>query len=166
MHDELEQLYRRYYPVIEAKCERLMQGRADAQDIAQESFARLWRNRAEIDDAPQSGLRWLYRTSTHLCVDRLRRRTALPHFSLFEEPDAPSVDLDSRLDARDFLQKAAAALEPEQLEALILIRIDRMTHRQAAELMEVSERTVRRWLTRASATLAQLRQEDIDDDEP
>jgi len=58
---------------IKVHCYRIMGSRSDAEDLAQETFARAWRSRAELADT--TAVRpWLYRIATNACLDALRRR--------------------------------------------------------------------------------------------
>src|SRR2546426_9830284 len=48
---------------------------AEADDAAQETFVRLWRARFRDSD-PRRLTAWIYRTSTRIAIDRLRKRAA------------------------------------------------------------------------------------------
>src|SRR2546428_13546249 len=48
---------------------------AEADDAAQETFVRLWRARLRDSD-PRRLTAWIYRTSTRIAIDRLRKRAA------------------------------------------------------------------------------------------
>ena len=37
-------LYRRYFPIVRARCARILGGGGDADDVAQEAFIRMWRS--------------------------------------------------------------------------------------------------------------------------
>lgn len=75
-HDDVESTYQRYYPVIWAKCRRMLRDPAEAQDLAQETFARLWASRDSLHDS-EAALGWVYRTATRLAVDRLRHHAVV-----------------------------------------------------------------------------------------
>ena len=45
----------------------------EAQDVAQETFIRLWKSGLDLEDARRVAA-WVYRTATHLSVDRIRRK--------------------------------------------------------------------------------------------
>src|SRR3954470_8801910 len=68
-----EGCYRRVFPLVLAKCRRMLKGDAEAHDVAQEVFVRLWRHRELVQD-PRALTAWLYRTSTHLVISRARQR--------------------------------------------------------------------------------------------
>src|SRR6476660_9181118 len=69
--DQVKEAYRRYFPMIVRKSGRMLRGSSEAQDLAQETFLRLWKSRLDLRDAAATTA-WLYRTCTRLALDRLR----------------------------------------------------------------------------------------------
>ena len=55
---------------------------------------------------------------------------------------------DEIADARSELQRLARETPDDELEAVVLCRLDGMTHDEAAAALSLSERTVRRHLAR------------------
>jgi RNA polymerase sigma-70 factor (ECF subfamily) len=155
-----EACYRRIFPVVLAKCRRMLRGHADAHDIAQEVFMRLWKHRDLVKDH-QALTAWLYRTSTRLVIDRARQRrlSQASELSLQSLVDEASAELaDARLASRRQLQTLFREFPDQELEAAILGRFDRLTHPEIAEVMGVSERTVRRLLTRFDERVSTLKE--------
>jgi RNA polymerase sigma-70 factor (ECF subfamily) len=80
---DFEAVYARTFASIKAKCLRLVSNPQAADDIAQETFLRLWewRARPAMDgpDGARTILAWLYRTSTRLAIDALRTRRRMAH---------------------------------------------------------------------------------------
>lgn len=152
--------YRKVFPLVLAKCRRMLRGDADAMDLAQEVFVRLWQQRELIDD-PQALTAWLYRASTRLVIDRVRRRK-LDHESLSDLQQrlegAAADDTEARLSSRQKLQSVLADCPENELEAAILSRFDRMTHPEIAAVVGASERTVRRLLVRFDERVSTLRE--------
>lgn len=146
---EVEQLYRRYWPALRAKCARMLGDQAAAEDVAQETFTRLWRERAGIDE-PQAVAAWLYRTSTRLAIDRLRRRArgevAVEDLAPDRRDPPSGHDEEARAAGRRLLASLAQAAPPRELEVALLSRIDGMTHDEIGEVTGRSARTVRRLL--------------------
>lgn len=130
-------------------------GLADADDLAQEAFVRLWERRSSID--PSRSVRaWLYRTVRNLALNQFRddrrhaeRLAALPPPGPEPTPDdvAEGRTLARRLDA------LVAELPDRQREALLLTRLDGLTHAEVADVMGVSARTVNNHLVRALRAL-------------
>lgn len=133
---------------------RMLGDRAEAEDVAQEAFLRLWRRAASWRrDVPVGP--WLLRTAHNLCIDRLRRRRFLA--------DAPAEDL------ADPAPGAEAEIAREQLAAAVRAAIEALPERQrtaltlvhdldvgnvaAAETMGVSVEALESLLARARRTL-------------
>jgi RNA polymerase sigma-70 factor, ECF subfamily len=155
-----EACYRRVFPLVLAKCRRMLRGDADAMDLAQEVFVRLWQHRELVDD-PQALTAWLYRASTRLVIDRARQRKlsqeslAYLHSAL---GDTAQTDAEARFSSRRQLRGLLADCPENELEATILSRLDRLTHPEIAEVVGASERTVRRLLARFDERVAALRE--------
>jgi RNA polymerase sigma-70 factor, ECF subfamily len=154
-----EDCYRRVFPLVLAKCRRMLRGHVDATDVAQEVFMRLWKNRELIED-PLALTGWLYRASTRLVIDRARQRTlsdeSLAHLqSLTGSVDDTSVE---RFASRRQLHSITTDFPAKELEVAILSRFDNLTHREIADVMGIGERTVRRLLERFDERVRVLRE--------
>lgn len=139
---------------------RFFGNRADAEEVAQDSFARLFeaapRYRAEA-----SFRTYLLRITTNLCINRKAR--AYRHRE--ESHDPAEVDAASDDDAADpraaLLQKerslavraAVEGLPEDQRLVLILFRYEGLSYDQIAEMTEKSVSAVTSLLWRARASL-------------
>lgn len=154
-----EAAYRRVFPLVLAKCRRMLRGHADAADVAQEVFLRLWKQRDLIQDA-QGLTAWLYQTSTHLVIDRARRNALSRESLIYLQIVALGEDdlrYEERLESRQDLRIVMDDFPAKELEAAILNRLDRLTHPEVAEVMGLGERTVRRLLSRFDERASTLR---------
>lgn len=139
---EVEEAYRRFFPVIRERCRRVLSDSAAAQDVAQDTFVSLWRSGLTLSDAEQT-LRWVYRTSLNLALDRLRRRQTRSATRL---PLTESVAPDEALTHRQLLEGLAREVSGDQWKAAVLIRIDGLDQFQAAQVLGCTDRTIRRHL--------------------
>lgn len=138
--------YRRHYPPVRARARRMLRDDA-AEDVAQETFLRLWKSGPPLEDADPRAIRaWLYRTCTRLSLDTLARRCR--PLSDVDELAAPTASVEARLDARQSLATVVAAMSRDDLDAVLLVRSDGLTQPEAAEELGISERTLRRKLKR------------------
>ena len=48
--------------------------RAEAEDVAQEAFIRIWKHAAKWEPQGFSFRSWLYKITYNLCIDELRKR--------------------------------------------------------------------------------------------
>lgn len=150
MDAALDEHYRRFFPLIREKCRRMLTDGDEAQDVAQETFIRLWQKGPSLAD-PRHATAWAYQTSTRLAVDMLRRRAARGANPAASEA-APGPD--EALAARQLIEALAGAVGEGELEAAILARVDGLSQLEVAEVLGVSERTVRRLLTRFDEAIA------------
>ena len=155
---ELESTFRRYFPLIREKCRRML-GDADGDDVSQETFVRLWRARLAGAD-PLTVTAWIYRTSTRLAIDLLRqrqRRAAPETVAIMGGLASQRPSADQALQTRREVEELARSLPADELELVLLHRLDGLTQAEIAEVAGVSDRTVRRVLQRFDARVQTLR---------
>ena len=138
----VEAAYERLWPIVRAKCARMMADDSEAQDVAQQTFERLWRAGLADGDA-RTVSAWIYKTSTRLALDRLRRKRIRQAYKPSVEQ---TVHPDAQVGARQALDRLAQTVPRRELEAVILSRVDGLTQPEVAEVLGISERTVRRHL--------------------
>src|SRR5215475_11900549 len=64
----------RHLPTVLAIARRMLRDDAEAEDVAQETMLRLWRNAAGLELGPHGVRPWLRRVVSNLCIDRVRSR--------------------------------------------------------------------------------------------
>jgi RNA polymerase sigma-70 factor (ECF subfamily) len=127
----------------------------EARDVAQETFVRFWQTRNELR-APEAAVAWIYRTATHLAIDCLRARK---QGSDPENLVGTAASPEETSHARRLLERLSQTLSPNELEVAVLLRVDEMNQLEAAKVLGVSERTVRRLVQQLDASLARLANE-------
>jgi RNA polymerase sigma-70 factor (ECF subfamily) len=157
VQDGLESLFRRSFPVILGRCTRILGDAEDAADVAQETFLRLVASDLGTAD-PLARATWIYRTSTRLAIDRIRRlRRGIEVPGLPADPAGREPRADDVLSARQWLQALAAHVPARELELAILSRVDGMSHPEIARVTDLSLRTVERRLERFAERVKRLR---------
>ena len=153
---ELEDLYRSYFPIIREKCTRMLGDREEAQDVAQETFTRLWTKRRSLElESPAVMTAWIYRTSTRLAIDRIRHLRLAPLAQQSDDEEAAPGNGGKRNDPErqaatlQMLERIAQRSGSRELQALILSRCDDLSQEEIARVMKTSDRTVRRLLVKA-----------------
>ena len=148
-------LAERYSPRLLALAWRLLGNRADAEDALQRSLLRLYRSAASY--RPEWAVStWLYRITTNVCVDELRRRAAHPEEAAAEEPRPqgslfpdPAGPAGRRLD----LQRALLRVPREARILLALRYVDGLSYRELARVRGISVNTVKSQLARGKEIL-------------
>ncbi len=142
----------RHFPVVHRVVWRMMSGHADAEDIAQEAFLRLWRDPSQVREA--GALRgWLIRVANNLVMDRFRTKPMQEIDEGFEIADgrASAEEALDRSRAVATIDAAVAGLPERQRLALTLVHFEQMTNIAAAAIMEVSVDALESLLARAAA---------------
>jgi len=137
--EALRALTRRYLARVVALASRTLGDPAEAEDVAQEAFLRLWKiaprwrpNEARVGT-------WLHRVALNLCLDRRSRKRE----DLGDPPDAPdpAPGPAGALQQRQTAEHVRAALErlPDaQRHAITLCHYQGMRNIEAADVMDVS----------------------------
>lgn len=161
-----EDLVRVHTRRVYAICYRFTGSNADAQDLTQEVFLRVFKSLASFRSATGSFTVWLTRVTRNLLIDHYRRSKAdrstgslEDHLTVLEEKSAVSGRTEGMLagrEASELLQTALQKLSPELRETVILRDLEEMEYREIAEALEIPEGTVKSRLNRGRAELARV----------
>jgi len=141
-------------PVIFRVAYRMLQDRAEAEDVTQETFLRAWKTLPDWQPKAKFST-WACTVALNLCRDRLRKKKPV---LMDELPDRMDTDLrpDEALASQQTLKSIEAKISdlPErQREALSLCALEGMTNIEAAATMDVSVRALESLLARARRAL-------------
>lgn len=141
----------------------LLGNRADAEDATQEVLLRVWDNLPKVNVFHARA--WILRTTRNYCLDQIRRRSnqATPILVddelLNDQPDDLALDPSDAADSSFRLEQARAALVklPEKLRSVFLLyEVNGLRYREIAQALDIPLNTVRVYLSRARAKLAEL----------
>ena len=162
----ISQLVSRKLPRLLALGTRMLNDRAEAEDVAQETFLRVWKYAASWQSDVESGGAkfdtWMYRVALNLCYDRLRARK--DYVNAYGDDDAPEL-IDPELipeqqltksQQGDVINSALALLPNRQREALVLQYYQELSNIEAADLMSVSVEALESLLSRARRNMHTL----------
>jgi RNA polymerase sigma-70 factor, ECF subfamily len=149
-------------PGITRFATRFLGNASDGDEVAQDTFVRVWREAARYDPSRAAVSTWLYRIATNLCIDRQRRgrfwrmvgRGAVDAFDTDiadDQPDAARL-LAARQDMVA-LRRNIAALPDRQRMALLLAVVADLDTQAIAAIMGNSRGSVEQLLVRARQTL-------------
>ena len=147
----------RLLPRVLGQASRMLQDRAEAEDVAQEALLRLWRAAPGWRAGEAQVSTWLYRVVANLCTDRLRRRRGhLDLAAVAEPPDAaPGVAAQLQTTARmQALSHALATLPERQAQAVALRHLEGLSNPEIAEIMDISVTSVESLTARGKRALA------------
>lgn len=145
----------RFLPHVLAIGRRMLRDDAEAEDVAQETLVRLWRNAATLELGP-GGLRpWLRRVVSNLCIDRVRagrRLVVVDEVPERAEPARQEAGLAEKvLSLR--IQDLMKRLPERQRLALTLFHYEGLSQIEVAAILGVSDEAVESLLARARRTL-------------
>lgn len=150
------QLTARHAAMIYALAWRMLGDGAEAEDVVQETFTKLWVGAKSW--APLGGGlgAWLRRIATNACLDRLRRQRHLSDEAVPERADeAPGAD--AQFDAERRRQAVAAAilaLPERQRAAIVLTYYEGVPNAEAATILDLGVKAFESLLVRARQALA------------
>lgn len=165
--EAFEALVERYGRRIYGLAYRMAGNDADAKDLTQEAFIRVFRALRRIE--PGANLEsWLYRIVTNLYIDMLRRRPKARLDSLDAPlltakgdtvgreieapgPDPEEIVVNAALDAD--VQRALLALSPDLRMVVVLSDIEGRSYEEIAEMVRIPVGTVKSRLHRARRML-------------
>lgn len=148
-------LTERHLPAVTGIARRMLRDDAEAEDVAQEAFLRLWRSGTSLDVGAAGVKPWLRRVVSNLCIDRVRGRQRLTVVEeLPEQAEAPRQQ--AALEEKDLQRRVDQALKklPErQRLALTLFHYEGMSQSEVGGAMGISDEAVESLLGRARRQL-------------
>jgi RNA polymerase sigma-70 factor (ECF subfamily) len=140
---------------------RVLQNKAEADDIAQEAMLRLWRSAPDWhSDGAARPSTWVHKVVANLIIDRFRKsaRDAGGYVALDEADDpvdpAPSAETHLTQQARFSALDAALAHLPErQRQAVVLRHIEGCSNPEIAEILGIGVEAVESLTARGKRAL-------------
>jgi RNA polymerase sigma-70 factor, ECF subfamily len=168
MHDDAQafaQLMARWEGPIRGLCTRMLGDPHKGEDLAQDTFARLFSKRKEYQTSGRFST-FLWRMAVNICYDELRRRKRRPEAPLEEvagpENDelpvltvleaAPDMQL-LREERGQMVRQAVLRLSDAYRSVVILRHYENLKFREIAEVLGIPEGTVK---SRMAEALTQL----------
>jgi RNA polymerase sigma-70 factor (ECF subfamily) len=145
----LGEFYQRHARSVWIYVYRVTNNAADADDIVQEAFLRLFQ--ADVSPSDDESLRrYVFRIAGNLIVDRWRRGQR-------GEGPAATVALTSEAEKRDIdVVRIFTELKPRERALLWLAYVEGETHEEIADSLRVGRSSVKVLLSRARARLRDL----------
>src|SRR3954449_11811726 len=137
---------------------RLCGNRADAEDLTQDVFVKVFRSLDTYTPGTFEG--WLHRITTNLFLDRARRRARIRFDLLGDRSEAtvlgripaPEQELFEGVFDPD-VERALAALAPQFRAAVVLCDIEGLTYEEVADVLGLKLGTVRSRIHRGRTML-------------
>ena len=146
----------RLAPVVYTQAFRMLGDRAEAEDITQDSLLRLWHAAPDWQAGQAKVTTWLYRVTSNLCIDKMRKSKRHSSGDVPEMPDN-GPDMERRLQDRARAQALRAALRDlpnRQKQAMILRHLEGLSNPDVAQIMQISVEAVESLMSRGKRSLA------------
>jgi len=170
-HSAFEELVLRYQDRLVGFFFHLFHDRPIAEDMAQETFLRIFRSRERYEPTARFST-WLFRIAHNLASNQKRGSSRLREISLASSSDAynlqpneknlaeksalmPSRQLDS-LEMRDVVRMAIEELSERQRTAVVLHKFEEMSYEEIGEVMGLGTVAVKSLLSRARIRLKEV----------
>lgn len=150
---------------------RMLKNREDAEDALQEAYLKAY-NSINKFEGLSSFKTWIYKITTNVCLDMLRKQKKQTHQSLnvtdedgeheiaiSDETYSPEISA-RKSAAMDALKKALDKLTKEHRSAIILRDINGLSYDEIADVQDTNVGTVKSRINRARAQLKKLLEKD------
>ena len=155
--EAFKRLVERHTPMVHAIACRMLGDAAEAEDVVQETFVKLWVNASGWTPVGGGLGGWLRRISTNACLDRLRRPRFVSDEGLPERAD-DALPADRAIDAEQRRAAVAAsiqALPDRQRAAIVLTYYEGVSNAEAASILGIGVKALESLLVRARQALTQ-----------
>lgn len=170
--DAFEQLVQENQNKVYSLALRLVGDREEAADLAQEAFLKAWQGLKSFQ-GESSFATWIYRLTTNVCIDHLRRQkrrqgveTAVSlddEDSGWAEPADWEQDPQRRLEHAERGRALARGLEQlseHQRRALVLRELSGLSYQEIGEALDLDLGTVKSRIARARLALRKILSQD------
>lgn len=149
------QLVSRHQDAVYRVCYRVLGGREDAEDAAQEAFVRAYR-KLDGFEGRSSFKTWMVRLSMNVSLNERSKRKE----PLTEAPmPAPAPDPERELlasEAAARVHEALQKIQPNYRAAIILRDLEGLPYKEVGESLDIAEGTARVWAHRGRAKLKEV----------
>lgn len=158
-----DDLFTRHGAAVVRFATQLVGNRARAEELAQEVFLQVYRNRSNYTPSARF-VTWLYRMVTNACLSEIRRsehrHRARPRPDRDgEEPPPPEIPVTSAEqdllshETVDRIRAVLTRLPAQQRAALLLARVEGLSYDEVAEALSTSVAAIKSLVHRATVTM-------------
>lgn len=138
----IAELYERHAPAIYAHCRRLLGSAPAGRDALQESFVRVLQHHRVLGPGDQA-LRYLYRTSTNVCINLLRQRSVRERAAPLIAAQIVAAQSHQPIPGdREFVRLLLEQCDETAVAVALMHFVDGMTQVEVASTLGITRRTV------------------------
>ncbi len=150
-------LYHTYSQKLYGFAFSMLKNHEDAKEIVQETFFRIWEKRERID--PSGSVQaFLFSVSYHTTIDLLRQKLRNDQYRIYLQNQLPEQD-NAEKDPAYFqeliriLNETVSTLPEQRKNIYLLSREEGLSHKEIAEKLKISVKTVENQITLALKTI-------------
>ena len=156
-----EKLYKNYYRAMIGICLRYTKNDADAVEVLNNGFLKVFKNIQRYDSKQASLYTWIRTIVINSCIDFIKQKQKLEKVDELNEASEVHIhpEVISKMKTADLLNQVRR-LAPATQAIFNLYVIEGYNHREIGELLSISEGTSKWHLSEARKVLQQLIKED------
>lgn len=153
---DIAELYERHAPAIYAHCRRLLGSAPAGRDALQESFVRVLQHHRVLGPGDQA-LRYLYRTSTNVCINLLRQRSVRERAAPLIAAQITATQSNQPIPGdREFVRMLLEQCDETAVAVALMHFVDGMTQVEVAATLGITRRTVYNRIRKIERLAAEL----------
>lgn len=154
-----EQIYNRYWAVMYVYARKVMKDEDDAQDIVQEVFTYLWHKGQELNIKSSLSV-YLYTSVRYRIFDLIDHKKVRTDYKAYLQQfiEEGAYITDDQLREKELvavIEKEVALLPPKMREMFEMSRNEGLSHKEIADILSVSDLTVKKQVSNAVRILKQ-----------
>ena len=153
----LEELFNYYYPRLYQFSKSFLKLEDGIDDILQEVFVKIWKNRANIKSS-ETFSPFIFTMTRNLLLNELRRRLSKQKikdeiFKLSVSDEPHSSEKLEYGELKETVDRIIDNLPEKQREVFLLSRYENLSHKEIAEKLNISTKTVEYHISQSTSTI-------------
>jgi RNA polymerase sigma-70 factor (ECF subfamily) len=122
---------------------------ADAEDVVQTAFERLWANHAEVSS--ESAKSYLFTSAYRIMIDLIRKNKRIEYSETL--PETAIRNIGENYELKELLEKGLATLSEVQRSVILLRDYEGYDYKEIGEIVNLNESQVKVYIFRARQKL-------------
>lgn len=118
----------------------------DANDIVQDVFEKLWKNRKKVD--VEKAKAWLFTCAHNALINLIKKNSRMSYRENMVSTDV-AASHSQNLEMKEVIDKSLAMLPPVQKSIILLRDLEGYNYKEIGDMLELSEAQVKVYLFRA-----------------
>ena len=127
-------------------CLKYLRNQSDANDIVQDSFEKLWKNRKKVEFNKSKA--WLFKTAHNALLNFITKKNRITYVPEMSSNQTSRNHADD-FEIREMVDSCLATLPPLQKSILLLRDLEGYNYLEIGEILDLSESQVKVYLFRA-----------------